>query len=96
VPDDEIDRVVVELPPRPATDRGWAQKSDYVSRHRIGLNGVGGAVATQRGQEQVEHVGLALGVERLERDHETRRVVEHREYLAKQRAKDRGIVDDAA
>jgi hypothetical protein len=32
----------------------------------------------QRGQEHIEHVGLALGVERLERDHKARCLVEHR------------------
>jgi len=55
-----------------------AQRFAAVGAPVIKVNGVGGAVATQRGQEQVEHVSLALSVECLERDHEARRVVEHR------------------
>ena len=35
-------------------------------------------MAAQREQHQVEHVGLALAVDRLERDDEARGVVEHR------------------
>ena len=73
--------------------------TDYVPRHIIGVEAVGGAHAAQRGEKQSEHVGLALGVVRLERDHVACRVVHQRVNPERpRRAADveRGAVTDVA
>ena len=54
------------------------QRHAAVGAAVVEIDPVGGAVAAQRGQQQVEHVDLALGVVGLERDHVARGVVEHR------------------
>jgi hypothetical protein len=49
-----------------------------VGRAIVEVHRVGAAVAAQRAEHQVEHVVLALGVVRFERDHVARGVVEQR------------------
>ncbi len=53
------------------------QRDPAVGAAVVEVEAVGRAVAAQRGQKQVEHVDLALGVVGLERDHVARGVVEH-------------------
>jgi hypothetical protein len=57
---------------------GDAQDLAAVGGAIVEVERVGGTVATERGDEEAEHVDLALLVVRLERDDEARGVVEER------------------